>query len=283
MPDDFHGAATPLSDADLDQAANDLGCERAVVDAVCDAESAGGGFLPDGRPKILYEAHIFGRLTGHRWDRTHPNVSAPAWDRSLYGAGGAHQYDRLAEAIDLDRASALQSASWGRFQVLGMNFAMAEFANVEDFVTAMCAAEAAHLRAFLGYCRKCGLVGALRNRDWASFARGYNGSGQVDHYAAVLAAAYARHRAQPGSAQAQPGSTPGQSGTVQGQPVLHLLSRGDDVKRLQELLVKAGAQLTPDGDFGPQTEAAVRQFQIDHDLDPDGVVGGQTWAALGGG
>lgn len=34
--------------------------------------------------------------------------------------------------------------------------------------------------------------------------------------------------------------------------------------------------------FGPQTEAAVRRFQSDHQLTPDGIVGPGTWAALDG-
>lgn len=265
MPDDFRGAATPLSDADVTAAAANLNCEVAVVEAVCDVESGGGGFLADGRPKILFEAHIFGRLTGGRWTRSHPNISAPAWNRALYGRAGSHQYERLAEAIALDRAAALQAASWGRFQILGMNSAMVGFSNVEDFVTAMCASEKAHLDAFLAFCRKRGLIAALRSRDWATFAEGYNGTGQVEHYAAALRDAYARHSALPAAS---------------GRPVLHLLDRGDNVKALQEALAAAGQQVTADGVFGPATLAAVRQFQIDHDLTPDGVVGARTWAAL---
>jgi peptidoglycan hydrolase-like protein with peptidoglycan-binding domain len=38
--------------------------------------------------------------------------------------------------------------------------------------------------------------------------------------------------------------------------------------------------LTPDGFFGPETEAALRQFQKAHDLVPDGIVGQKTWVAL---
>jgi hypothetical protein len=175
MPDDFKGAATPLSDTDINATAANLNCEVAVVEAVCDVESGGSGFLPDGRPKILFEAHAFHNATGGRWDRANPNISSPAWDRSLYGAGGAHQYDRLAEAIALDRNAALQSASWGRFQVMGNNYAAAGFANAEAFVQAMCDREAAHLGAFIGFCRKNGLVEALQACDWTTFARGYNG------------------------------------------------------------------------------------------------------------
>ena len=268
MPDNFRGAPIPLANADLDAAAAALGCERAVIDAVCDVESAGGGFLADGRPKILFEAHAFHTATGGRWDRANPNVSSPAWDRSLYGASGAHQYDRLAEATALDRSAALQSASWGRFQVMGNNYGAAGFANIDAFVQMMCDREAAHLDAFLGYCRKAGLAPALRDRDWATFARRYNGPGQVDHYAALLSAAYDRHAAHAAAAP--------------GDQVLHLLDRGPAVAKLQQLLKAAGADVEPDGAFGQGTEAAVRKFQGDHGLAADGVVGSQTWAALRG-
>jgi hypothetical protein len=266
MPDDFKGAATPLGDADLDAAAAELGCERAVIDAVCDVESSGGGFLADRRPKILFEAHAFHTATGGRWDRTNPNISSPTWDRSLYGASGGHQYDRLAEAIALDRNAALESASWGRFQIMGNNYAAAGFANAEALVNAMCDREAAHLGAFIGFCRKNGLVDALQDQDWRTFARKYNGPGQVDHYAALLGAAYDRHAAHTAAAP--------------GGQVLHLLDRGPAVRKLQELLSAAGSNIEPDGVFGQQTEAAVRQFQGDHGLAADGVVGSRTWAAL---
>jgi len=54
----------------------------------------------------------------------------------------------------------------------------------------------------------------------------------------------------------------------------------NDVKELQTDLNRFGFQLHVDGSFGSETEAAVHQFQMDHNLVPDGVVGSQTWAAL---
>lgn len=193
---DFVGAATPFAAADIVAAAAALQCEPAAIWAVCDVESAGGGFLPDRRPKILFEGHIFGGLTQHRWDATHPEVSAPAWNRSLYGAPGAHQYDRLSEAIGLDRPAALQSASWGMFQILGMNFSECGFPGVEDFVAAMCAGEGAQLAAFAAFCRNGGLDRFLRARDWTRFALGYNGPGEAaNDYEDKLSAAYRNRKA----------------------------------------------------------------------------------------
>ena len=50
---------------------------------------------------------------------------------------------------------------------------------------------------------------------------------------------------------------------------------GDLVRQLQ---YKIGAPV--DGNFGPQTEAAVRVFQRTHGAVPDGIVGPKTWAAI---
>jgi len=194
---EFTGAATPLEPQDIVAAANRLRCEPAAIWAVCDIESAGGGFLPDKRPKILFEAHIFGRLTHHRWDATHLNVSSSSWDRALYGAAGAHQYDRLAEAISLDRAAALQSASWGMFQIIGMNFAACGFASVEVYVAAMCQSEGAQLAAFAAFCAHEDLARFLAAHDWTQFALRYNGPGEADNdYDGKLATAYRRRAAE---------------------------------------------------------------------------------------
>ena len=271
MPDEFIGAAKRLTDADLQNAAAKLNCERAVIDAVCEVESGGSAFLNDGRPKILYEAHVFGRLTGGRWSRSHPNISAPSWDRSLYGSSGAHQYDRLHEAIELDRFAALQSASWGRFQILGLNYKAVGYDDVEDFVKDTCESEVNQLQAFLNFCEHNHLIAAMRSRDWEHFAYRYNGSGQVDHYARALSSAYARHA-----------SAPLPLGPGDDKPrVLNLSSRGPEVQELQQLLIKAGnAGLKADGIFGQGTLEAVRQFQIDNGLVADGVVGARTWAML---
>jgi lysozyme len=59
-------------------------------------------------------------------------------------------------------------------------------------------------------------------------------------------------------------------------------SQGADVKRLQALLSQAGYPVTADGLFGPGTQAAVMQFQKDHNLTADGIAGPNTLAALNG-
>lgn len=58
---------------------------------------------------------------------------------------------------------------------------------------------------------------------------------------------------------------------------------GDDVALIQQRLNALGYNVgAADGDFGSETKEAVRSFQRDRGLDPDGVVGAQTYRLLMG-
>lgn len=62
-----------------------------------------------------------------------------------------------------------------------------------------------------------------------------------------------------------------------------LVRKGDQqhpVKTLQYLLRARGHNVTVDGIFGPNTDAAVRAFQQQKSLAVDGIVGPVTWRAL---
>lgn len=65
------------------------------------------------------------------------------------------------------------------------------------------------------------------------------------------------------------------------RPMIRLGSKGQAVKDLQWLLnVLAGQGLKVDGDFGPKTETAVKNWQRFFHLGVDGIVGPQTWRSL---
>src|SRR2546429_4905849 len=112
---EFVGTAFPLSQSGVNETLTSSGLGIAELWSVLSVETSGCGYLPDRRPKILFERHVFSRLTNHRFDEDDPDIS----QRSVggYGPPGAHQHDRLNAAIQLDRNAALQSASWGLGQI----------------------------------------------------------------------------------------------------------------------------------------------------------------------
>ena len=57
-------------------------------------------------------------------------------------------------------------------------------------------------------------------------------------------------------------------------------SKGSDVTELQKLLNQNGYSLDEDGNFGPKTQAAVKDYQQKNNLSVDGIVGTNTWGAL---
>jgi hypothetical protein len=63
--------------------------------------------------------------------------------------------------------------------------------------------------------------------------------------------------------------------------ILKAGDKGEAVKRVQKALKAAGFKVQDDGDFGKLTEAAVKQFQLQHHLGTDGRAGPKTLAALG--
>jgi peptidoglycan hydrolase-like protein with peptidoglycan-binding domain len=64
-------------------------------------------------------------------------------------------------------------------------------------------------------------------------------------------------------------------------PTIKKGSKGDAVKLLQHLLGHFGITVAVDGDFGANTEKAVKKFQELVDIDVDGIVGRVTWISLG--
>jgi hypothetical protein len=168
---DFVGRSLALSAGGLAAATGAIAVQAAELWTVLLVEASGWGFLPDRRPKILFERHVFHRLTGGQFDDGDISDRKPGG----YGASGAHQYDRLARAAALDRAAALKSASWGAGQILGENFALAGFADGEAMVEAMSDSEDAQLAAVASFLSGSRLAGPLQAHDWQAFARGYNG------------------------------------------------------------------------------------------------------------
>lgn len=184
-----------ISDEAFQEAADELGVETAKIKAVSAVESRHSGFLDSGEPKILFEATWFHRFTDGAYDDTHPNISSPTWDKSLY-EGGQEEHERLQKAVELDREAALKSASYGKFQILGVNWQKCSYESLQQFINAMYESEEAHLEAFVGFIKNEGLVEPLKEGDFESFARSYNGPGfRRNSYAKRMKEKYEQYQA----------------------------------------------------------------------------------------
>lgn len=187
-----------LSKADIIAVANDLNIEPAALKAVIDVEAAGEGFDKQGRPTILFEPHIFWDQLGkiHYYTKRaelakkHQGLLSPKWDKSLYRIGGS-SHDKLKIAADLHWEAAHKSASWGLGQIMGFNAQKIGYATLKDFIDDMYESEAKQLKAMGMFLKANGLISKLQRRDWAGFARGYNGSAYAkNQYDVKLANAY---------------------------------------------------------------------------------------------
>jgi hypothetical protein len=185
-----------LARGDIEERARELGAEPCALGSVIRVESGGKGFLADGRPKILFEGHVFWReleKAGKKPETLapdHPDILFRHWTKEFY-RGGAAEYERLGRAKLIDESCALRSASWGMFQILGNNHKAAGFDTVQAFVEAHKVSEREHLQAFCAFIRSQGMLDSLISRDWAAFAKKYNGAGyRANEYDTKLKSAY---------------------------------------------------------------------------------------------
>lgn len=178
-----------ISDTAWKNAAEDLDVQIELIKAVAQVESVRSAFDEDGHPTILFERHYFHDLTQGKYDKTHPNISAA--EAGGYGKF-REQYTKLHEAYLLDPSAALESASWGKFQIMGKNYKQAGFLSVEEMVAAMMQSEKKQLDAFVTFVSgDKSMQKALQEKDWAEFARRYNGPGyKKNAYDTNLQSAY---------------------------------------------------------------------------------------------
>lgn len=180
-----------LVDTDFLDDAVILNCEPVLIRTVFNVESQGYGYDPEDFPKTLLEAHHFHRLTGGKYDKSHPDLSRPTWTKGLYKDWRGEK-DRLARACALDREAALQSASWGAPQIMGFNWKATGSDSLQHFINRMCYSHNEQLALFTQLLMSWGLEDELRSCRWDEFTARYNGKGQVAYYSGKLKAEYAK-------------------------------------------------------------------------------------------
>jgi hypothetical protein len=254
MAIEFVGSGLPFTESAVQEAADLLGVDACTILAITEVETTGCGFLADRRPQILFERHIFHRLTDGRFDAVCPSVSAPT--SGGYQKGGGFQYQRLALAMQLDEDAALRSTSWGLGQTMGFNAGIAGYETPAAMIADFVHGEDAQLMAIARFCKKRGLAHELRARDWTAFAHAYNGPNfSANNYDGKLKASY--HCLKTGK---------GFDLRVRTAQV-HMLYLGFYSGRI-------------DGINGPATSRALKQMQSKHGLPVTATLDDRTRATL---
>lgn len=200
----------PITQKQWEDAADSLQCEVAVLKAIAEVETKGAAFWRlnsvDGKhvPSILFERHWFSRLTKGAYDKTHPDISGPAYTskkgadaKDRYGSY-ATSYLRLINAYRLNPEAALASCSWGKFQIMGGEYKNCEQSSAEAMAIEMCSGESRQIKLLAAFIRhKAGgkLWAAVKAKNWAHIALYYNGGDyKKNTYDQKMESAYAKYK-----------------------------------------------------------------------------------------
>lgn len=181
------------------KAAEDLDCDVAAIKAVSEVESGVDGFLEKGVPKILFERHWMYR----KLDEYDLSTALTLAEKHLSHivnktpggyVGGWGEHTRFNEAYGLNHESAIESTSWGRFQIMGFHYDHLGYSSAEEFRIEMSKSENTQLKAFVKFIKEDNrLWSAIRKKDWKNFAHAYNGPNYaINSYDKKMSDAYER-------------------------------------------------------------------------------------------
>lgn len=155
-----------------------------------------GPFLPDGRPTVVFEGHIFWRelqklgispialisdedgalvKVGNMMIDT-TDILYPRWDKR-YHFKPDREWEQLQRARMINLKAADMSTSWGGFQIMGFNYEYCGYHNIDDFVSAQ-GSKLGQLISFCWYIHNTKLTQYLvadPMPKFRSFALRYNG------------------------------------------------------------------------------------------------------------
>lgn len=177
------GKGTEIPDDLYESEAERLGIDKAMIMAIAKQESKRDSFWEEGQATILFERHKMwkyleidaGKTKEERLElqEEYPNIV-----NSTAGGYGKYseQYEKLEIAKEIHYRSAIKSCSWGKFQVMGFNYAVA-FSTPEEMEEAVNTCEIQQFVFFIGFLENTsGIIDAMKEKQWEKIATLYNGS-----------------------------------------------------------------------------------------------------------
>lgn len=190
-----------IAKEDIEELSKDLGCEYAALMAIREIESGGNSsFTQEGRPKALFEGHIFWQQLSKlgfnplSYQPMNKEILYPRWTKQYY-LGGDKEYDRIQQAWRISPKAAMLSTSLGMFQIMGFNWVYTKCNSVGQYWKQSFLSEKNQLKLFSDLLISQGLIKYIKEKDWKTFARLYNGPGySQNQYDSRLQKAYNKYK-----------------------------------------------------------------------------------------
>lgn len=179
-----------LTEADFQLAADQLGVEVAAIKAVVEIEAgkAMKGFYAPGVPVVNFDQSMY-KIYAKKAESTagDKNAKVPA---GLEGRA-LMKWKKLVDARRKNAQGADMATFWGMFQIGGFNYKRCGCKSIQEFVERMSYSELEQLELFVEFLISSDYVKYLKDKDWAKFARKYNGPGYAKRgYHTKMAKAY---------------------------------------------------------------------------------------------
>lgn len=185
-----------LTDTDFKIVAEQLGVEIAAIKAVVVIEAGPKmeGFWAPGIPIINFDRTMYNRF------RTRvANKAGAKGEKVPSGLKGypLQEWTQLINARRNNAQGANMGTFWGMFQIGGFNYKLCGCDSVDEMVRRMSYSELEQLELFATFITKSGMLNDLRAKNWAGFARKYNGPSYARRgYHTKMANAYRKFKAQ---------------------------------------------------------------------------------------
>lgn len=165
---------TSLTDEDFRLVADELGVEVAAMKAVVSIEAGAGmkGFWAPGIPVVNFDPSMYRKFASKA-----PSKVGDKGAKVPEGLTGyaLKEWTQLTNARKTNAQGADMGTFWGMFQIGGFNYKLCGCKSVPEFVERMSYSELEQLELFAHFIENTGILKHLKNKDWAKFARAYNG------------------------------------------------------------------------------------------------------------
>lgn len=183
-----------LTEADFKLVADELGVEVAAMKAVVliEAGTQMKGFWAPGVPVINFDRSMYQRMRkrvpGGKGDK---EAKLPT---GLTGYA-RQEWSQLITARKSNADAANMGTFWGMFQIGGFNYKKCGCETIDEFVKLMSYSELEQLELFASFVTNSGMLEDLRKKNWAGFARKYNGASYARRgYHTRMANAYNKYK-----------------------------------------------------------------------------------------